>query len=64
MVRIHLFCALQVISVKKLQLISRLHIMEQSWFKTAEHCSLNIALKVTMHFLFLNTWYMAHAKNT
>ncbi|KAI9517465.1 hypothetical protein NQZ68_004682 [Dissostichus eleginoides] len=42
------FClALKVISVKKLQLISRLHIMEQSWFKTAEHCSLNIALKDT-----------------
>uniref|UniRef100_A0A8C9YG51 Axonemal dynein light chain domain containing 1 n=1 Tax=Sander lucioperca TaxID=283035 RepID=A0A8C9YG51_SANLU len=42
------FClALKVISVKKLQLISRLHIIEQSWFKTAEHCSLYLTLKDT-----------------
>uniref|UniRef100_A0A3B4ZI33 Axonemal dynein light chain domain containing 1 n=1 Tax=Stegastes partitus TaxID=144197 RepID=A0A3B4ZI33_9TELE len=35
------FClALKVISVKKLQLVSRLHTIEQSWFKTAEHCIL------------------------
>ncbi|XP_074490862.1 axonemal dynein light chain domain-containing protein 1 [Sebastes fasciatus] len=39
--------ALKVIRVKKLQLVSRLHIIEQSWFKTAEHCSLYIALKDT-----------------
>ncbi|KAM6938636.1 axonemal dynein light chain domain-containing protein 1 [Lycodopsis pacificus] len=32
--------ALKVISVKKLQLISRLHIIAQSWFKTAEQCCL------------------------
>ncbi|XP_070765582.1 axonemal dynein light chain domain-containing protein 1 [Enoplosus armatus] len=42
------FClALKVISVKKLQLISRLHISEQSWSKTAEHCSLYLASKDT-----------------
>ncbi|XP_029284721.1 axonemal dynein light chain domain-containing protein 1 isoform X2 [Cottoperca gobio] len=42
------FClALKVISVKKLQLISQLHIIEQSWFKTSEHCSLYVALKDT-----------------
>ncbi|XP_034737078.1 axonemal dynein light chain domain-containing protein 1 isoform X2 [Etheostoma cragini] len=42
------FClALKVISVKKLQLISRLHVIEQSWFKTAEHCSLYLTLKDT-----------------
>ncbi|XP_049444840.1 axonemal dynein light chain domain-containing protein 1 isoform X1 [Epinephelus fuscoguttatus] len=39
--------ALKVISVKKLQLISQLHIIEQSWFKTAEHCSQYLALKDT-----------------
>ncbi|XP_042339902.1 axonemal dynein light chain domain-containing protein 1 [Plectropomus leopardus] len=39
--------ALKVISVKKLQQISRLHIIEQSWFKTAEHCSLYLAMKDT-----------------
>ncbi|XP_054459231.1 axonemal dynein light chain domain-containing protein 1 isoform X2 [Anoplopoma fimbria] len=42
------FClALKVISMKKLQLISRLHIIAQSWFKTAEHCSLCLTLKDT-----------------
>ncbi|KAM9385783.1 axonemal dynein light chain domain-containing protein 1 [Pholidichthys leucotaenia] len=30
--------ALKVISVKKLQVFSRLHVSEHSWFKTAEHC--------------------------
>ncbi|XP_059197709.1 axonemal dynein light chain domain-containing protein 1 isoform X2 [Centropristis striata] len=39
--------ALKVISVKKLQLISRLHVIAQNWFKTAEHCSLYLALKDT-----------------
>lgn len=46
------FCDCQLISVKKLQLISRLHISEQSWFKTAEHCSLYLTSKVAMQFLF------------
>ncbi|XP_035508721.1 axonemal dynein light chain domain-containing protein 1 [Morone saxatilis] len=42
------FClALKVISVKKLQLISRLHISEQNWSKTAEHCSLYVTSKDT-----------------
>ncbi|XP_023125674.2 axonemal dynein light chain domain-containing protein 1 [Amphiprion ocellaris] len=42
------FClALKVISVKKLQLVSRLHIIEQSWFKTAEHCILYLTSKDT-----------------
>ncbi|XP_044056087.1 axonemal dynein light chain domain-containing protein 1 isoform X2 [Siniperca chuatsi] len=40
------FClALKVISVKKLQPISRLHISEESWSKTAEHCRLYVASK-------------------
>ncbi|KAM7011951.1 axonemal dynein light chain domain-containing protein 1 [Tautogolabrus adspersus] len=42
------FClALKVISVKKLQLISQLHISEQSWSKTAEHCILYLSSKDT-----------------
>ncbi|KAK5869686.1 hypothetical protein PBY51_024386 [Eleginops maclovinus] len=45
--QITLCLALKVISVKKLQLINRLHVIEQSWFKTAEHCSLSIAFKDT-----------------
>uniref|UniRef100_A0A3Q3GTL8 Axonemal dynein light chain domain containing 1 n=1 Tax=Labrus bergylta TaxID=56723 RepID=A0A3Q3GTL8_9LABR len=48
------FClALKVISVKKLQLISQLHITEQSWSKTAEHCILYLSSKVTVQFLHL-----------
>ncbi|XP_028259743.1 axonemal dynein light chain domain-containing protein 1 [Parambassis ranga] len=39
--------ALKVISVKKLQLVSRLHISENNWFKTAEHCSLYMSSKDT-----------------
>lgn len=44
-------CDCQVISVKKLQLVKRLHISEQSWFKTAEHCSLYLASKVALQLL-------------
>uniref|UniRef100_A0A3Q4HZK6 Axonemal dynein light chain domain containing 1 n=1 Tax=Neolamprologus brichardi TaxID=32507 RepID=A0A3Q4HZK6_NEOBR len=36
-----------VISVKKLHLVSQLHISEQSWFKTAEHCILFLTSKDT-----------------
>ncbi|XP_026179535.1 axonemal dynein light chain domain-containing protein 1 [Mastacembelus armatus] len=42
------FClGLKVISVKKLQLVRRLHVCEQSWFKTAEHCFLYLTSKDT-----------------
>ncbi|XP_041647909.1 axonemal dynein light chain domain-containing protein 1 isoform X2 [Cheilinus undulatus] len=42
------FClALKVISVKKLQLMSQLHISKQSWSKTAEHCILYLSSKDT-----------------
>ncbi|XP_042271697.1 axonemal dynein light chain domain-containing protein 1 isoform X2 [Thunnus maccoyii] len=42
------FClALKVISVKKLELVKRLHFNGQSWFKTAEHCSMYLASKDT-----------------
>lgn len=49
--------------MKKLHLISQLHITEQSWSKTAEHCSLYLSSKVTMHFLFLNIFYCIPFKN-
>ncbi|XP_039456633.1 axonemal dynein light chain domain-containing protein 1 isoform X3 [Oreochromis aureus] len=39
--------ALKVISVKKLHLVNQLHISEQSWFKTAEHCILFLTSKDT-----------------
>ncbi|XP_047443510.1 axonemal dynein light chain domain-containing protein 1 isoform X2 [Mugil cephalus] len=39
--------ALKVISVKNLQLVRQLHISEQSWFKTAEHCLLFLTTKDT-----------------
>ncbi|KAM9358391.1 axonemal dynein light chain domain-containing protein 1 [Symphorus nematophorus] len=45
--QITLSLALKVISVKKLQLINRLYVSEQSWSKTAEHCSLYLASKDT-----------------
>ncbi|XP_068445945.1 axonemal dynein light chain domain-containing protein 1 [Clinocottus analis] len=42
------FClGLKVISLKKLQLIHQLHIIAQSWFKTAEQCSFYLSLKDT-----------------
>ncbi|XP_071402949.1 axonemal dynein light chain domain-containing protein 1 [Centroberyx affinis] len=37
--------ALKVISVKKLQLVSRLHVSEQSWSNTAQHCSCSLTAK-------------------
>ncbi|KAL6108193.1 axdnd1 [Pungitius sinensis] len=37
--------ALKVISVKKLRLISHLHIVAQSWFNTAVHCRLYLSSK-------------------
>ncbi|XP_053718808.1 axonemal dynein light chain domain-containing protein 1 isoform X2 [Synchiropus splendidus] len=40
------FClALKVISAKKLQQVSELHLSERCWFKTAEHCGLYITTK-------------------
>ncbi|CAK6977588.1 axonemal dynein light chain domain-containing protein 1 isoform X2 [Scomber scombrus] len=42
------FClALKVISVKKLELVKRLHFSELSWFKTAEHCTMYLTSKDT-----------------
>ncbi|XP_040896473.1 axonemal dynein light chain domain-containing protein 1 isoform X2 [Toxotes jaculatrix] len=43
--QITLCLALKVISVKKLQLVNQLHVYEQSWFKTAEHCILYLTSK-------------------
>lgn len=57
-------CDCQVISVKKLHLITRLHISEQSWSKTAEHCCRYHSSKVTMQFLFLNIFCIAPGENT
>ncbi|KAM4575544.1 axonemal dynein light chain domain-containing protein 1 [Fundulus diaphanus] len=39
--------ALKVIKVKKLQLVSELHVSEEGWFKTAKHCLLYISTKDT-----------------
>ncbi|XP_068176266.1 axonemal dynein light chain domain-containing protein 1 [Antennarius striatus] len=39
--------ALKVISVKKLQLVSQLHVIKQSWSKTAEHVVLHLTSKDT-----------------
>ncbi|KAK5599519.1 hypothetical protein CRENBAI_019959 [Crenichthys baileyi] len=39
--------ALKVIKVKKLQLVSELHVNEEGWFKTAKHCLLYISTKDT-----------------
>lgn len=58
------FSDCQVISVKKLQLVSRLHVYEQSWFKTAEHCILYLTSKVTMQFLLVHIFRITHGKNT
>ncbi|XP_069558314.1 axonemal dynein light chain domain-containing protein 1 [Brachyistius frenatus] len=42
------FClALKVISLEKMQLFSQLHVSEQSWFKTAEDCTLHLTSKDT-----------------
>ncbi|XP_035504357.2 axonemal dynein light chain domain-containing protein 1 isoform X2 [Scophthalmus maximus] len=69
------FCfALKVISVKKLQLVSQLHVHEQSWSKTAEHCilyltskdteHLNIIMELTDHWEDQLTAFMSHMKKT
>ncbi|XP_029905519.1 axonemal dynein light chain domain-containing protein 1 [Myripristis murdjan] len=39
--------ALKVISLKKLQVVSRLHVSEQGWAKTAEHCTIFLTHKDT-----------------
>ncbi|KAF0041949.1 hypothetical protein F2P81_005481 [Scophthalmus maximus] len=69
-----LFCDGQVISVKKLQLVSQLHVHEQSWSKTAEHCilyltskdteHLNIIMELTDHWEDQLTAFMSHMKKT
>ncbi|KAM3876282.1 axonemal dynein light chain domain-containing protein 1-like [Diretmus argenteus] len=38
--RVTFSLALKMISLKKLQLVSRLHVSEQSWSKTAQHCTI------------------------
>nr|XP_046248034.1 axonemal dynein light chain domain-containing protein 1 isoform X2 [Scatophagus argus] len=55
------FClALKLISLKKLKLMSQLHISEQSWFKTAEHCSLYLTSQDTQDLNnimeYINQW--------
>uniref|UniRef100_A0A667WMA5 Axonemal dynein light chain domain containing 1 n=1 Tax=Myripristis murdjan TaxID=586833 RepID=A0A667WMA5_9TELE len=47
--------ALKVISLKKLQVVSRLHVSEQGWAKTAEHCTIFLTHKVTLLLLHLQT---------
>ncbi|XP_073332588.1 axonemal dynein light chain domain-containing protein 1 [Pagrus major] len=66
--------ALKVVRVKKLHLISQLHITEQSWSKTAEHCSLyltskdtedlNIIMELTYHWKKQLTAFMSKLKKT
>ncbi|GAA6235312.1 axonemal dynein light chain domain-containing protein 1 isoform X1 [Lates japonicus] len=69
------FClALKVISVKKLQLVSRLHVYEQSWFETAENCilyltskdteDLNIIVELTDYWKEQLTAFMSQMKKT
>uniref|UniRef100_A0A3B4U6A9 Axonemal dynein light chain domain containing 1 n=1 Tax=Seriola dumerili TaxID=41447 RepID=A0A3B4U6A9_SERDU len=69
------FClALKVMSVKKLQLVSRLHVYEQSWFKTAEHCllyltskdteDLNIIMELSNYWKEQMTAFMSQMKKT
>nr|XP_020467719.1 axonemal dynein light chain domain-containing protein 1 isoform X2 [Monopterus albus] len=69
------FCvAFKVISVKKLQLVSQLHVCEQSWFKTAEHCvlyltskdtdNLNIILELSDHWKEQLSAFMSQLKET
>ncbi|KAM3876284.1 axonemal dynein light chain domain-containing protein 1 [Diretmus argenteus] len=38
--RVTFSLALKMISLKKLKLVSRLHVSEQSWSKTAQHCTI------------------------
>lgn len=38
--------------MKKLQLFTQLHLSEQSWLRTAEHCSIYLSSKVAMRVLF------------
>lgn len=42
----------QLIGMKKLQLFTQLHLSEQSWLRTAEHCSIYLLSKVAMRVLF------------
>lgn len=64
MLRITCLCDCQVIRVKKLRLISQLHIVAQSWFNTAVHCRLYISSKVTMQFIAGNSFGVAQGQNT
>lgn len=41
-----------MIGMKKLQLFTQLHLSEQSWLKTAEHCSIYLLSKVATRVLF------------
>ncbi|XP_018550856.1 axonemal dynein light chain domain-containing protein 1 isoform X2 [Lates calcarifer] len=66
--------ALKVISVKKLQLVSRLHVYKQSWFETAENCilyltskdteDLNIIVELTDYWKEQLTAFMSQMKKT
>lgn len=39
----------QMIGMKRLQLFTQLHLSEQSWQRTAEHCSIFLSAKVATH---------------
>ncbi|KAM7388054.1 hypothetical protein PAMP_024255 [Pampus punctatissimus] len=69
------FClAFKVISVKKLHLVNQLHLSEQSWFKTAEHCStyltskdtedLNVIMELTDYWRGQLTAFVSQLKKT
>ncbi|KAF3690727.1 Axonemal dynein light chain domain-containing protein 1 [Channa argus] len=71
----HTLClALKVIRVKKLKMVSQLHVCEQNWFKTAEHCilfltskdteDLNIIMELYDHWKEQLTAFMFHLQNT
>ncbi|KAM8889021.1 axonemal dynein light chain domain-containing protein 1 isoform 2-T2 [Synchiropus picturatus] len=68
------FClALKVISAKRLQQVSELHLSERSWFKTAEHCglyittkdadTLDVVMELTDQWEEKFTAFIAHLKN-
>lgn len=42
----------EMIGMKKLQLFTQLHLSEQSWLRTAEHCSIYLSSKVATYVLF------------
>lgn len=60
---VKLFLFPQVIKVKKLQLVSELHVSEKGWFKTVEHCLLYMSTKVKVKSTLLSFFHCGYTSD-